>query len=73
MKTKQQMKLMMFDPATKEAKPYPSQADQWREWHGRTAWIYDPWTGVMRAPEDIGSDTFGHLIIPPGEKIKAGK
>jgi hypothetical protein len=66
----QQYTLMMFDPATSQPHPYPSQADQWREWHGHgTAWLYNPWTGQQRYAEDVGSDITGLLIVPPGESI----
>ena len=67
---KQQQALMKFDPATGEQKPYPSHADQWRDWHGKaTAWLFNPWTGKQRDAGDVGSDTFGQLIIPPEEPI----
>lgn len=69
---KQQHSLMKFDPATGEPKPYPSHADQWRDWHGKaTAWLFNPWTGMSRDAGDVGSDTFGHLIQPPGEPLYA--
>lgn len=69
---KQQHSLMKFDPATGEPKPYPSHADQWREWHGKaTAWLFNPWTGTRRDAGDVGSDTFGQLILPPGEPLYA--
>jgi hypothetical protein len=57
-----QEKLMKFDPATNEAAPYPSHAAQYRAYHGRVAWLYNPWTGRPRDPRDIGTDTFGHGI-----------
>jgi hypothetical protein len=65
----QQQTLMIYDPAHRSLRPYPSHAEQWRKYHGNTAWIYNPWTGDMRLPEDIGSDTFGMLIIPTGEPV----
>lgn len=37
---------------------------KYREYHGHVAWLYNPWTGQKRDARDIGSDTFGHLIIP---------
>ena len=68
----QQHTLMKFDPATGEPKPYPSHSDQWREWHGKaTAWLFNPWTGTRRDAGDVGSDTFGQLILPPGEPLYA--
>lgn len=69
---KQQHTLMKFDPATGEPKPYPSHADQWRKWHGKaTAWLFNPWSGERRDAGDVGSDPFGHLILPPGEPVYA--
>jgi hypothetical protein len=69
---KQQFTLMKFDPATGEEKPYPSHAAQWRDWHGKsTAWLFNPWSGDRRHAGDVGSDPFGHLILPPGEPIFA--
>ncbi len=70
--TRQQHTLMRFDPATGIEQPYPSHAEQWREWHGRcTAWLCNPWTGERRDARDVGSDPFGQLIVPPGEPVYA--
>lgn len=69
---KQQQTLMMFDPADRGKKPYPSHAAQWRDWHGHgTAWLYNPWTGEKRNAGDVGSDPEGLLIIPPNEPVYA--
>jgi len=69
---KQQYALMKYDPADGTEKPYPSHAQQWREYHGQsTAWLFNPWTGTRRGATVVGSDTFGHLIIPPGEPVYA--
>jgi hypothetical protein len=57
-----QEELMVVDPATGAEKPYPSHAEQWRKYHGKTAWLFNPWTGLRRRAEDVGSDPFGHLI-----------
>ena len=59
--------LMNLDPATGWSKPYPSHAAQWREHHGKTAWLFNPWTGERRTAQDVGSDPFGHLIHPGGD------
>lgn len=67
----QQQTVMKFDPATGQARPYPSHAQQYREWNGGMAWLYNPWTGTQRHPLDIGSDTFGLLISPNGEPVYA--
>ena len=64
-------KLMRFDPATGEERPYPSHAKQWREFKGDMAWLFDPWTGARRHASDVGSDLHGLLIVPDGEPIKA--
>ena len=65
-----QEKLMRFDPATREEKPYPSHAKQYREWHGDVAWLYNPWSGKKRDARDIGTDVFGFLT-DSGEKLYA--
>jgi hypothetical protein len=65
--SRQQQQRMIVDPATGRDAPYPSHAQQWREFHGTKAWLFNPWTGQRRTPEHIGSDTFGLLIVPPGE------
>ena len=61
---KQQEDLMRFDPATGVENPYPSHAQQWRDFNGDTAWLFNPWTGSRRHASDVGSDPFGHLVIP---------
>ncbi len=58
------MHLMKYDPATGEEKPYPSEASQYRMYHGAIAWLYNPYTGGKRDPRDIGSDVLGHLVEP---------
>ena len=57
--------LMRYCPATGSDKPYPSEAEQWRKYHGATAWLFNPWTGSRRTAEDIGSDVFGLICMPP--------
>ena len=70
----QQQALMKFDPATGETKPYPSHAEQWREWHGYgTAWLFNPWTGGRRNAGDVGTDVLGRLIQPPTEPLYAAQ
>lgn len=54
--------LMGFDPATRERKPYPSHAEQYRKYHGNRAWLFNPWTGERRDAYDVGSDVFGKGI-----------
>lgn len=48
---KQQYSLMKFDPANGTPNPYPSHAQQWRDWHGGVAWLLNPGPekGAMRA------------------------
>lgn len=67
-----QVTLMTHDPAEGHEKPYPSHAAQWREYHGASAWLFNPWTGQRRFAGDVGTDPFGHLIQPPGESLLAG-
>lgn len=70
----QQQALMKFDPATGETRPYPSHAEQWREWHGYgTAWLFNPWTGGRRTAGDVGTDVLGRLIQPPTEPLYAAQ
>lgn len=69
--SKQQYTVMKFDPATGEEKPYPSHAQQWRDWHGQAAWLFNPWSGQRRFAGDVGTDPFGHAILPEGEPIFA--
>jgi len=57
-----QQEIMKFDPGTNRPNPYPSHAAQYRKYHGASAWLYNPWTGDLRALGDIGSDILGHLI-----------
>ena len=58
-------KLMKYDPATGNSKPYPSHAEQYRIYHGTVAWLVNPWTGEGRDARDIGTDCFGYTIEPP--------
>ena len=65
-----QQSLMKFDPATGEENPYPSHAEQWRDYHGKAAWLFNPWTGQRRSALDVGSDAFGVLIGSPALPIR---
>lgn len=63
---------MKFDPANGGARPYPSDAYQWRQFHGPAmAWMFNPWTGTQRTTGDVGSDPQGLLICPPGGQLYA--
>lgn len=57
-----QRRLMKFDPQDRSKAPYPSDSEQYRIYHGLTAWLYNPWNGEERDPRDIGSDIQGHAI-----------
>ena len=70
-KTNRQHSVMLFDPQTGEPYPYPSEATQYRVWHGLTAWLFNPWTGSRRMAGDVGSDVQGFLILPPEEPVYA--
>jgi len=67
-----QQQLMRYDPATGCPMPYPSQAAQYREFHGKVAWLYNPWTKAMRDARDIGSDVTGLLICSNLEQVEQG-
>ena len=67
----QQHTLMTHDPGDGTERPYPSHADQYRDYYKVRAWLFNPWTGARRRAEDVGTDTFGHLILPPGEPVYA--
>ena len=58
-----QDEIMKFDPSTLDEKPYPSHAGQYRDYHGPSAWLYNPWSGEKRHPLDIGTDVFGVGIV----------
>ena len=55
--------LLLIDPAFGTPKPYPSEARQFREYHGGAAWLFDPYTGDRRHPLDVGSDPFGLALV----------
>lgn len=59
--------LMQYCPATGREKPYPSEAGQYRDYHGKVAWLFNPYTGEKRSADDIGYDTFGHNIMDAGK------
>lgn len=56
--------LMKYDPTNGEQCPYPSNPSDYREYHGKVAWLYNPYSGGTRTAGDVGSDVFGHLIKP---------
>lgn len=66
---------MHFDPATGRPNPTPVFPSAYRAQHGKIAWLYNPYTGHPRDPRDIGTDTFGHLIVsaprPDSEACRA--
>jgi len=68
-----QTEIMKFDPASGWSKPYPSHAAQYREHHGKLAWLFNPWTGLRRDAQDVGSDTFGMLIVSGTESMESAQ
>lgn len=36
-------------------------------------WDFNPWTGEQRSGNDIESDPWGKLIVPPGEEVTAAQ
>ena len=67
----QQHTPMIFDPAHGWSGVSETNAAEWRKQHGACAWLFNPWTGDRRGARDVGSDTFGLLIVPPGEPVYA--
>ncbi len=63
--------LMKYDPATGVEKPYPSSPNEYREYHGKVAWLYNPYTGVQRNAMDVGSDILGLLLLDEEPKENA--
>lgn len=59
-----QTSFLRYDPRTGREMRQPVRAQEFRDYHGRVAWLYNPWTGDLRDVEDIGSDVYGHLISP---------
>jgi len=59
-----QTALMRFSPVDGTPQPYPSNADDFRTYQPRLAWLYDPWTGEKRTAADIFSDVQGQSIVP---------
>ena len=57
--------LMRFDPVDGTENPFPSEAKQYRLYHGRMAWLFNPYTGTERHPADIGTDVLGFAIRRP--------
>jgi hypothetical protein len=68
-----QDRLMLYCPASGEERPYPSHAEQWRQYHGKAAWLFNPWTGNRRHAISVGTDPFGLLILPLKAEIHEAK
>ena len=62
--------LMKFDPATGKEKPYPSHAQQWRDYHGKTAFLYNPFVGTLRDARDVGTDPFGYAVVDDSVELE---
>jgi hypothetical protein len=60
--TNNHLPLMSYNPADGTSMPYPSEASQFREYHGKVAWLFNPYTGDQRNARDVGSDVFGLAI-----------
>jgi hypothetical protein len=67
-----QQQLMRYDPVCGTSMPYPSHAAQYRTFHGKVAWLYNPWTKARRDARDIGSDVTGLLICSELEPVEQG-
>lgn len=55
---------MLYDPATGAKGCTPTTPTAYRKYHGKVAWLFNPWTGLQRHPLDIGSDVLGQLVTP---------
>jgi hypothetical protein len=55
---------LVFDPVAGHNNPQPDRANDYRNYHGCVAWLFNPYTGDGRDPRDIGSDIQGHLCVP---------
>lgn len=58
--------LMKFDPAAGTENPYPSHPEQYREYHGQVAWLFNPYNGERRSALAVGGDPFGFLVHDGG-------
>jgi len=63
--------LMKYCPAYGTLNPYPSEANQYREYRGTIAWLFNPYTGEPRDPRDIGSDVNGLALVAPDASTRA--
>jgi hypothetical protein len=63
---------LKFDPFTGGELAEPIAADAFREEHDGVFWLFNPWTGRVRASPDFHTDPFGLLIVPPNEPVYAG-
>lgn len=57
-----QTKPMKYNPINGTEELSHTDALEFRKYHGRIAWLFNPWTGVKRDPRDIGTDVLGYLI-----------
>jgi len=42
-------------------------ADKWRTYWPEREWIYNPYTGKTREPEDVIADPMGEFVAIPAE------
>jgi len=68
-----QLQDMLYDPAFGTVNPVPSNAAAFRTYHGKIAWVYNPWSGKQRHPCDISRDINGEFIEPFKEKNEKNK
>ncbi len=59
--------IMLFDPCSGEPKPYPSETTQYRSVNPTKAWLFNPYTGNRRTPDQVGVDVFGCEFDISGE------
>lgn len=56
---------MIYDPGTGKPDVAHTEAAQYRRYQADVAWLFDPWTGRLRAAQSVSNDVFGELIRPP--------
>lgn len=58
--------LMQFDPFDGAQNPWPADPECYRRVFATLQWLFNPYTGEERSPEDVRRDPKGFLIVPGG-------
>lgn len=65
--------LMKFDPATGDEFLWPCSVETYREKNPTFAWLFNPYTGLLRNAQDVASDVFGFALVGDGPLVAAPK